>query len=502
MERTRLTASVLIVMLLFLLPAARAAAALEPTVTQSISLNPGWNAVYLDVQPLSNLPSEVFRDLPAGSSVWAWTGKQESAEFIQDPGEAPFKMSKWLSIFTDADKASLNNFYAIHANSAYLVELPGGTPPLTLTIAGKPTLRHKAWIPDSFNLVGFDFSSPPPTFGTFFAPSLSHKNQAIYRLNNSGTWELVSNPGAVAMRSGEAFWIYCQAGSDYQGPLAAEAEGVDGLDFGEGITVLKLTLNNFSSSDRNAAVSQLVSTSPVPLAFRKYDPGSGLIVTRPLAEMPPLAVRAGGSTVLTLAVQRGDFSGSAASVLEVTDGAGLRVRVPVTASSNRSASYPGLWSGAASINRVSQLVDSGAAPDFLPGEPKPTPSEMNLNLILHQDGTGQVRLLKQAIVMYRDPTYNADGTKATNGRYVVLTDDKLIPNYSGVTLRDNAKVGRRLSAVAFDYSPSADTEFENTALRCSGVISGEVVCRMVLEFIGGKHPSHEPLSAPLSSRSR
>jgi hypothetical protein len=116
---------------------------------------------------------------------------------------------------------------------------------------------------------------------------------------------------------------------------------------------------------------------------------------------------------------------------------------------------------------------------------------LNLNLILHQDGTGQVRLLKQAIVMYRDPTYNPDGTRATNGRYAVLTNDKLIPNYSGVTLRDNEKVGRRLSAVAFDYSPSADTDFEDTALRCSGVISAEVVCEMILESSAGNtHPAN------------
>jgi hypothetical protein len=505
----RLFASALFFALLLSLQAIAWGAAV-PTVTQTLSLNPGWNAVYLEVEPLSNSPAVVFKALPSGSSVWAWTGKDDSVQFIQDPSETPVTAPKWLAIFTSAAESSLNNMFAITANSAYLIHV-AGTSSRTINVEGRPTIRHKGWVPDSFNLTGFGFAGSPPTFAAFFAPSNSHKNQAIYRLNNTtGAWEIVNNPATTTMRSGEAFWIYCQSGSDYQGPLTVEADGSDGLDFGVGITILSLTLNNSSTSDRTVAVSQLSGANPVALAFRTYDATGGKILTNPLSGMSPVTVKAGGSSVVTLAVLRGSFSGAAASVLEFTDTQGSRVRVPVTATSNPINGYPGLWTGSATLNKVSQLSDSGPAPGFASGDAKPTPAPLSLNLILHQDKIGQVRLLKQAVVMFKDQSYNEVGTPLSKGRYVVLTKDSLIPNYSGVTQRDGSKVGRRISAIGFDYSPSTDvtygTDFDGTALKCSGSISTAIECRPVLEssatathptnpFLHRYHPDHDNLAS-------
>ncbi|MDO9309486.1 MAG: hypothetical protein Q7V04_10515 [Deltaproteobacteria bacterium] len=485
-----------------------------PTATQTFSLNPGWNAVYLEVQPLSSSPAVVFKDLPVGSRVWAWQGKQGSVQFIQDPGEAPVNNPRWLAIFTSAAESSLNNLYAISANNAYLVHVKGSSQ-VNINIEGRPTIRHKEWIPDSFNLTGFGFASTPPTFATFFALSNSHKNQAVYRLNNtSGAWEIVNNPATTSMRSGEAFWVFCQSGSDYQGPLTVEANGSDGLDFGAGITILSLTLKNASTIDRTVAVSQLAATSPVALDYRNYDVATGKIRLYPLSGMPAVTVKAGASAFVNLAVRRKDFSGSAASVLEFSDAQGSRVRVPVSAVSNPVNSYPGLWTGTATLSKVSQLTENGTTPPFAPGAAKETPAKLNLNLILHQDKNGQARLLKQAILMFRDATYNSVGTPLTNGRPVVLTKDSLIPLYSGVTQRDGSKVGRRFSAVGFDYSPSADathgTDFDATALKCSGSISTTVNCRIVLEssasftqptnpFLHRYHPDHDNLASDFTT---
>jgi len=477
-----------------------------PTVTQTFSLNPGWNAVYLEVQPQSNSPALVFKDLPVGSSVWAWQGKDDSVQFIQDPGEPPVNNPRWLAIFASARESSLNNLFAISANSAYLIHVAGSAP-LTMNIDGRPTIRHKSWIPDAFNLTGFGFSGAPPTFGSFFTPSNSHKNQAIYRLNNSsGAWEIVNNPATTAMRSGEAFWIYCVSGSDYQGPLTVEANGSDGLDFGVGITILSLTLGNTSTTDKSVTVSQSNAGIPVSLAYRSYDTVSGKILTKPLSGMPPVIVKAGSTAAVNLSIDRRNFNGDGASVLEFSDSQGNRVRLPVTATSNAVNGYPGLWSGAATLNKVSQLTSNGTA--------TAASSELNLSLILHQDKAGQARLLKQVIVMRQDPIRNSDGTIQTKARTVVLTKDSLIPNYSGATQRDGAKVGRRLSSIGIDYSPSSDaalgTDFDGTALKCSGSISTTVTCRMVMEssanythptnpFLHRYHPDHDNLAADFTS---
>lgn len=515
---------------LFLAMQLSAWGAAVPTVTQTIQLNAGWNAVYLEVQPLSNSPAVVFKDLPAGSSVWAWQGKHDSAQFIQDPSEQPINHPSWLAIFTSAADSSLNNLYAISANSAYLINIPPDTPPLTINVTGRPTILHKSWIPDSFNLVGFGFAAAPPTFGSFFAPSKSHTGQAIYRLNNATkVWEIVNNPGATAMRSGEAFWIYSQKGSDYQGPLTVEANGADGLDFGNGITSIQLTLGNplntllskLPSVDKSVTITQLGADSPVAMAYQHIDVTSGLILTDPLSGMPPVTVTAGSSKVVTLVVDRAKFRGLAASVLEVTDGLGNRIRIPVTAGSNRIG---GLWSGVVTLDKVSQvsdLVNNGTAsnPDIQLSPnavAKPTPAPLNLNLILHQDASGKVRLLKQAYIMYKKATSDSAG------RYAVLTKDSEISNpiYTGVTQRDGANVGRRLSAVGFDFTATenintlhpydsgfgTDPDSDGTALKCSGNVATTVTCQIILEssgnythptnpFLHKYHPDHDNLDS-------
>lgn len=506
MNKRKPFAPILLFVLLMLMQATAWAA--TPTVTQTLNLSPGWNAVYVEVQPDVTSPATVFGALPQGSTVWAWTGKNSQVQFIQDPGEAAVYKPKWLNISTAPAESTLNNLYAIKANTPYLVRVAGSAP-ISVAIQGQPTIRHKSWVPDSFNLTGFSFSSAPPTFATFFAPSNSHKNQAVYRLNGvSGAWEMV-NSATTVMRSGEAFWVYCLSGSDYQGPLSVATGGADGLDFGIGITTLTLTLSNSSTVDRTVSVAQLNNGGSVALAYRHYDVTSGKILTTPLSGMPPVAVKAGGSAVVNLAAVRDNSAGQAAAVLELSDAQGDLIRVPVTVTSNGTNSYAGLWTGVASLNKVSQLVDSGSAPDFASGDAKPTPAALNLNLILHQDKNGQVRLLKQVIIMHQNGTRNADGTPLTNGRYVALTKDDLISGYSGVSQRDGAKVGRRMSAIGFDYSPSTDatfgTDFGGTALKCSGSISTTIQCKPVLEssaagtnptnpFLHKYHPDHDNLA--------
>jgi hypothetical protein len=75
-----------------------------------------------------------------------------------------------------------------------------------------------------------------------------------------------------------------------------------------------------------------------------------------------------------------------------------------------------------------------------------------------------------------------------------------------VTQRDGAKVGRRLSAIGFDHSPSADTDFDNTALKCSGSISTAITCQLILDSASGStnptnpflhrfHPDHDNLAS-------
>ncbi|MDH5426496.1 MAG: hypothetical protein OEY29_16035, partial [Gammaproteobacteria bacterium] len=79
-------------------------------------------------------------------------------------------------------------------------------------------------------------------------------------------------------------------------------------------------------------------------------------------------------------------------------------------------------------------------------------SNVSFRIILHRDTAQQVRLLKDVILMWK-PTLDDPATPETEtgGRYVLLTDDTLISQYSGVDVRDGEAVGRRISSVAYDF---------------------------------------------------
>jgi hypothetical protein len=50
-------------------------------VVQHIPLNPGWNAVYLEIQPEPKLCDAIFENISV-VSVWCWNPKTMSAQYI------------------------------------------------------------------------------------------------------------------------------------------------------------------------------------------------------------------------------------------------------------------------------------------------------------------------------------------------------------------------------------------------------------------------------------
>ena len=57
-----------------------------PEATQTFVLQPGWNAIYLEVRPEPNDTETVFGGLPL-ASAWAWNPEYPRPEFIEDPTE-------------------------------------------------------------------------------------------------------------------------------------------------------------------------------------------------------------------------------------------------------------------------------------------------------------------------------------------------------------------------------------------------------------------------------
>jgi hypothetical protein len=517
---------------------------------QTISLQPGWNAVFFEVDPQPRDCDTIFQGIPV-ESVWGWNRRFTSVQFVQDPNTLLPEDSEWLAYFPASSlHAVVTNLWIIQGGRAYLVKL-GGTRAVNLVVTGRPRIRPIQWLSDSFNFVGgrVDGASPP-TFADFFASSPSHAGQEILRLGSDGKWHKVGSPASDRMRRGEAFWVYCKGQSQYQGPLSVAFDVGDGLDYARILAEQTLRIQNASASPRTITVRQRTSgavpadpslpvlAGAVPLSRYEFDVAAKRIGWYPISGPLALTIPARGELAVRLAVRRPDMAaftpplGREAlyqSLLDVSDAAGSLLVLPVSAqglnaprvspgvrmAAGRSsggmarldvAPHPrtGLWVGNATINAVSNPTSGSLNPD----QPTTVAAPATFRVIVHVDSSGQARLLQQVLQMWKPGAWIPnpdDSTSATfildpnnSGRTVLLTDDSLIPQFGGVALRDTKLVGRRISSAVFGFP-------QPIAMGGGGfgVAGGNpVTCIVVLDyrdrlnpFVHQYHPDHDNLDA-------
>jgi hypothetical protein len=467
-------------------------------VTQTITLNPGWNSVFLEVQPANPDCDAVFAGVPV-ESVWAWNRRYSSVQFIQDSTQLVPGQPDWLT-YLPADHAAraTRNLFVLQGARPYLIKLKSGATATNLTLVGQPMVRTLDWLPDSYNFVGFSLSpGSPPTFQSFFSGSAAHAGQPVYRLNASGQWTPVSNPSTTAMQAGEGFWVFCKGASTFSGPVQLTLEQRDGLLFGRVQTEETLRLKNNSASVRTFSIQELSSLAPpgtnfpvqagtVPLSYYKIDVTNNQFGWFGLpSPLQKINLQPGEEWVLRLEVNRTQmapftppptYSGVLyQSVLQVSDNAGVRLLVsvsseglksyaPAVATAGQPGIHPadsspdpdpraGLWVGSAVIKMVSQPSSITA-----PTNPVPVGTPLPFRLIVHVDDYGTARLLQKVLEMYKNGTLKPDPNNPTNnivdqpGHYVLVTDDGLVSSFTGATLRDGQPVARRLSSAAFGFS--------------------------------------------------
>ncbi len=462
---------------------------------QEIELRPGWNAVFLEVEPELNACEDVFGQTPV-TSVWARAKRFSTVQFLTDPTELVPPQADWLAYFPpDSPRGFLSSLYAVHGGRAYLIEL-AGTETRRLSLLGKAVVSGIDWVPDSFNLVGFHIDpDQPPAFGSYLAPDPALCSQPIYRLGATGRWEAVTDPAGTAMGRGEAYWIYCKGPSSYDGPLAIDRRLHGVLDFRDQIVEHLLPLKNQSAAAKSVTLRVLPSARPPEKSAEgetlSLDGQVALSYQRLLSWEPfdkPLTIPIDPHSTLAvrLAVRRGAMAppsnetGDYGSVLEIRDGEGSLYRLPVAA--QVSGSKAGLWVGAVSVDQVSEAGDAADR-----ATPTPVGSPFTFRLILHVDGQGVVRLLQHVVVMQiEDPQTGAS-------RFVLITDDSLLPQYEGIGIRDGEIVGRRITSPVFAFdAPLPMTGSFATVLSLADPIMMEYM-NALNPFVHRYHPDHDNL---------
>ena len=69
--------------------------------TQTITLQPGWNAVFLEIQPTPRDCDTLFSGIPV-ESVWSWNRQFSTVQYIQDPNSLLPGQPDWLTYLPPA----------------------------------------------------------------------------------------------------------------------------------------------------------------------------------------------------------------------------------------------------------------------------------------------------------------------------------------------------------------------------------------------------------------
>ena len=183
---------------------------------QTIELVPGWNAVYVELDPSESDPSALFAGTPV-DVVATFDSATKGAQYVENPDSGMLNSYGWAVWYAPGrSDAFLTSLYGMLGSKPYLIHARTNA---SIVISGTAAPRLFEWKPNAFNFVGFTVEQPgSPTFGQFFAGSPAHNHNKIYRLVE-GVWRQIVSPAATSMRAGEAFWIYCDGRSDYPGPL-------------------------------------------------------------------------------------------------------------------------------------------------------------------------------------------------------------------------------------------------------------------------------------------
>lgn len=306
------------------------------TRTQTIALEKGWNAVWLEVAPEAASPAACFEGKPV-DIVAAYTLPVSEAQFAKNSAVNMQSLAGWNVWYAPhrAD-APLTRLGRLSANTGYLVHALEAA---TLSVRGEVLGEPLRWTPNRYNFVGFSVvASGAPTFKQFFQGSPAHNHNLIYRLVN-GTWRQVLQLDAETLRSGEAFWIYSEGASDYQGPLLVKANSSLGLVLGDS-TKGNIEFRNATTHPLSFSLEQVTAAGQagLPLAAVISVAVSNVIgaVEAPV-DFPAGAWRqdfpafdAGGGLTLPVVLRVKDVQpGDHAGLLKVTTDLGTETWLPV-----------------------------------------------------------------------------------------------------------------------------------------------------------------------------
>ena len=368
-------------------------------ITQTITLKPGWNAVFLHVDAsYTNLDTLLPDANGPVADVWLWQPALSTLQYISSPAEPNTISSQW-AVWTSA-RGDTDTLTRLRANGAYLVNNRTATS-YVWNLKGLAVPPSYQWTTTGLNFLGFPTpAASAPNFSTYLKPApgldlaLSPGNFShVFRypggpLGATNPVEIL--PAAAAstfVNRGEAFWIGGNTNSasayynTYYGPVEVRLQSTAGIDYSDILGSYSVRLRNVTSASRTAVLT-LVTSEAAPTGQPAIAAAPQLLVRGALSPITlQYAFSVLGSSGTSFALAPAGQVGSEVQVvlglnrqamtlppgslygaiLRVTATDGLQqVDVPVTATVPTAA---GLWVGQAAVDRVGQYLKSYPAVD-------------------------------------------------------------------------------------------------------------------------------------------
>ncbi len=274
---------------------------------QTQVLHPGWNAVFLEVDPVPSDPDLLF-DSAVVEAVW-------TLDLPSANPDAPVRESYWRFWAPEgAPGREVRDLFEIRGDRVYLIKFIGGAAgepcfpgvcesdlcdggpspgaacvddgdcacppnPNILTFLGRPASGKTTYIP-GFNLVGFHVvDNPSPTFQDYLSPSAAHQTTRVFPAEVGGQL-LGSLPAATAALSeiplttaiippfgtpfSTGFWVRSTQSVVYDGPIDIDTAALRGVDYHRSIVSLDVKLRNRRTTAEQIVASYVPSAPPPP----------------------------------------------------------------------------------------------------------------------------------------------------------------------------------------------------------------------------------------------
>lgn len=468
---------------------------------QTVSLNLGWNAIYLQVEPVDSSCETVFAGWPV-SSVSLYNMERTAAQYFLNPSEPQDATAEYLT-WIPGQPAGAHALNSVLAGHAYLIY---ATAACQRDLTGRPAVPRIEWLPgtNALNLVGFR-PNPTAKFGTFLTGagfnvtktsiySLSGTNHTSPTISNVGGFS--GSYGTVSMDPGKAYFIACDKVSTFSGPVKVYPAGTDGLFFQTNNSSQFLRLKNESGASLTVTLA-LTNSAPSPSnvvpvlpTLQYFDALSGWLSLTSGVQKTLLAAE---DWTLPLILCRtnmveGNLYGG---VVICSDTAGGRVEVPLEAAYHTpdptKAQWPaGLWVGTARLNKVSQVLGQHAINDGATAG-----GIMEFRLILHVGLDGNCRLLQRVLIA---------GTTETNGTWnpALYVNEKDVP-VGMKTVRISAAAFGLKNNIKLDetFGGMGGSRFGNRLMFTYAIADDD----SVNPFRHPYHPDHDGLKADFATKS-